>query len=341
MGHAPPATIPDSTLPVKGQLWSVPQHMAIPPVAPAPCSTWSAPRAKLESSPFNFDVDFGPMAPRAKLESSHFDFDVDFDPSYDMPRGRANEPLHGHHGPHPAHHRPAHYHAAHELQHHCGTLPPQQTIDTQHGQLELQHHCGARPPPARVQGVSTVVPRRKAGQAVSDVAASPVNITIETLQRYADVPLSKAATQLGISSTAMKKACRKLGVTRWPYTTTNAKPKPAPQPPKSAVTMHVDSAYVRKLFRKYSGHARIRDFFGEDCANALDRNRAARAAEAHPQRGDGGCSKASADVTVSEAHTPYTSTASEAPTPSDVCAPSSLSSTPQTPFSEHAALSPE
>ena len=371
-----PAAIPDSKLPGEDELWSVPEHMAMPAVAPVPCSTWSAypgqqiPGQQIDMMPQQIDMlpgHAGPelvpsarvhalefpsarmqlphgddsmrqrlasglpnlsMTPRAKPESSHFDFDVDFDPSYGMQRGRGQETLHGQHGHHTAHHCPAQYHAAHELQHHCGTISPQQTHETQPGQLELQHHCGARPPPARVQGVSTVVPRRKAGQTVSDAVASPVNITIETLQRYADVPLSKAATLLGISSTAMKKACRKLGVTRWPYTTTNVRPKPAPQPPKSAVTMHVDSAYVRKLFRKYSGHARIRDFFGEDCANALDRNGAVR--EVLPPHGDGGCSDASADVT-----------ASEAPTPSDVCALSSLSSTPQTPFSEHATLSPE
>jgi hypothetical protein len=107
-----------------------------------------------------------------------------------------------------------------------------------------------------------VIPRRKAGQAGGDVA-SPVSITIETLERYSSVPLSKAAILLGISSTAMKKACRKLGVTRWPYST-HSRAKLPPPPPKSSLTMQVDSAYVRKLFRKYSGHARIRDFdFGE------------------------------------------------------------------------------
>ena len=129
---------------------------------------------------------------------------------------------------------------------------------------------------------------------MSDVS-SPVSITIETLQRYTDLPLSKAATQLGISSTAMKKACRKLGITRWPNMTI-ARAKLAP-PPKSAVTMHVDSAYVRKLFRKYSGYARIRDCLGDDCAGAPDRSGAAQSAQAHPPHRDGGFS----DSTASQA----------------------------------------
>ena len=72
-------------------------------------------------------------------------------------------------------------------------------------------------------GSLTVVPRRKAWQKTADMAA-PVNITLETLRTFADVPLSKAATHLGISPTAMKKACRKLGVTRWPYKSTSAPP---------------------------------------------------------------------------------------------------------------------
>ena len=257
-----PATIPDSKLPGDGQLWAVPQLMSSSAIAAAPRSTWSGykveqmdmmSRQKGIISPAHDREPFAPPAHRRdaelpcvilpqtqqklpdilentrcchKLESSHFDFDF-ADPSYAMP-------------------------------------PPPLQLEAQHSNLlaqDPQPDCG-RPPAPRVQGVSTVIPRRKAGQAGGDVA-SPVSITIETLERYSSVPLSKAAILLGISSTAMKKACRKLGVTRWPYST-HSRAKLPPPPPKSSLTMQVDSAYVRKLFRKYSGHARIRDFdFGE------------------------------------------------------------------------------
>ena len=131
------------------------------------------------------------------------------------------------------------------------------------GDLRLHRHPvddsanrGTPPLTARPLGVSTVIPRRKAGQ-VSSNTASPVSITLETLGLYANVPLSKAATLLGISSTAMKKACRKLGVTRWPYNVpTLAKSGPGKANPSST---QVDSAYVRKLFRKYSGSLRVKE----------------------------------------------------------------------------------
>ena len=277
-----PATIPDSKLPRDGELWNVPQLLAPSATAAAPRSTWSGyqgqqmdmmsrhtgmmsapahgrepfalpahrretelPSVSLSQtrqlSPFpeqrlaRLDGLVGIVDPLAvipentrcchQLESSHFDFDF-ADPSYGIPP----PPLEAHH-----------------------SNPPVQ---------DLQPECG-RPPAARtraggVQGVSTVIPRRKAGQAGGDVA-SPVSITIETLERYSSVPLSKAAILLGISSTAMKKACRKLGLTRWPYMTPSGV-KPPPPPQKSSLTTQVDSAYVRKLFRKYSGHTRIRDF---------------------------------------------------------------------------------
>ena len=131
------------------------------------------------------------------------------------------------------------------------------------GDLRLHTHPvddsanrGTPPLTARPLGVSTVIPRRKAGQ-VSSNTSSPVSITLETLGLYANVPLSKAATLLGISSTAMKKACRKLGVTRWPYNVPTLA-KSAPGKPNPSVTQ-VDSAYVRKLFRKYSGSLRVKD----------------------------------------------------------------------------------
>jgi hypothetical protein len=68
--------------------------------------------------------------------------------------------------------------------------------------------------PDREAAVSKVMPRRKPGQLLQE---APVCITLELLSRLSSVSLAKASTLLGISSTAMKKACRQLGVTRWPH----------------------------------------------------------------------------------------------------------------------------
>ena len=51
--------------------------------------------------------------------------------------------------------------------------------------------------------------------------------------------LSQAADTLGISSTAMKRSCRKLGVARWPYRSGQA----------ASSNAHIDEAYVRKIQR--------------------------------------------------------------------------------------------
>ena len=75
------------------------------------------------------------------------------------------------------------------------------------------------------QAVSTVIPRRKArasaGQSESPSVRrrrmAPVRISLEVLDKLSSLSLSAAAFRLGISPTAMKKSCRKLGVTRWPY----------------------------------------------------------------------------------------------------------------------------
>jgi len=45
----------------------------------------------------------------------------------------------------------------------------------------------------------------------------PVSVTLELLQDLGRHPLHMAAEKLGISATALKGACRKLGISRWPY----------------------------------------------------------------------------------------------------------------------------
>ncbi len=44
-----------------------------------------------------------------------------------------------------------------------------------------------------------------------------MSLTLEILRCYAGIPLYKAASRMGICETALKSACRKLGVKRWVY----------------------------------------------------------------------------------------------------------------------------
>lgn len=42
-------------------------------------------------------------------------------------------------------------------------------------------------------------------------------VTREVLQGYFDLPLGEASKELGVSTTIVKRLCRKLGIARWPY----------------------------------------------------------------------------------------------------------------------------
>ena len=66
------------------------------------------------------------------------------------------------------------------------------------------------PPMLRTAQVVHVFPRRRKGK-------GPVSLTLEILRCYAGIPLYKAASRMGICETALKSACRKLGVKRWVY----------------------------------------------------------------------------------------------------------------------------
>ena len=64
--------------------------------------------------------------------------------------------------------------------------------------------------------VNTIFPRRKQGQHAR-MNSQPVVLNEATLSQLFTLPLHKAAVKLGISATAMKSACRKLGIKKWPY----------------------------------------------------------------------------------------------------------------------------
>ncbi|KAJ1481336.1 hypothetical protein T484DRAFT_1899593, partial [Baffinella frigidus] len=69
---------------------------------------------------------------------------------------------------------------------------------------------------AKVKGVNKIIPRRKAGQR-ERTSTQPVVLDEETLTKLFSIPLHQAAASLGISATALKSACRKLGVHKWPF----------------------------------------------------------------------------------------------------------------------------
>eukprot|EP00286_Rhodomonas_abbreviata_P026554 CAMPEP_0181311698 /NCGR_PEP_ID=MMETSP1101-20121128/13286_1 /TAXON_ID=46948 /ORGANISM="Rhodomonas abbreviata, Strain Caron Lab Isolate" /LENGTH=303 /DNA_ID=CAMNT_0023418467 /DNA_START=101 /DNA_END=1012 /DNA_ORIENTATION=+ len=65
---------------------------------------------------------------------------------------------------------------------------------------------------------AVIFPRRKMGQSRRHDDGKPVSVTLEMIHAISDAPLPCAAKKLGISPTALKKACRTLGISRWPYT---------------------------------------------------------------------------------------------------------------------------
>lgn len=72
--------------------------------------------------------------------------------------------------------------------------------------------------PTEVKKELVIFPRRKAGQSKRQADnEAPVKLTPESLEAIANIPLVAAAKKLGISKTALKNACRNLGLKRWPF----------------------------------------------------------------------------------------------------------------------------
>ena len=75
-------------------------------------------------------------------------------------------------------------------------------------------------PPQRGQcggSLPRILPRRKACTDGTVAPAAPVVVTPELLDGVRGLPLRRAAEVVGVSPTAFKKACRKLGLRRWAY----------------------------------------------------------------------------------------------------------------------------
>ncbi len=69
-----------------------------------------------------------------------------------------------------------------------------------------------------VKAVSFFTRQRKRNPDVNRPPKQAVIITLDDIQARVDMPLDAAALSLGISVTTLKKACRLLGVGKWPYT---------------------------------------------------------------------------------------------------------------------------
>ena len=63
-------------------------------------------------------------------------------------------------------------------------------------------------------------PRRKSGDPRSNHprGRAPLQVDVQALANLSDRPQTEAAKHFGISITALKQICRKLGMERWPYT---------------------------------------------------------------------------------------------------------------------------
>jgi hypothetical protein len=68
-----------------------------------------------------------------------------------------------------------------------------------------------------------IFPRRKPGVDAGMHKSPPVVVTPELLVTLHNLPLNQAAEAIGVSATAFKKACRKLGISRWAYKRGTAK----------------------------------------------------------------------------------------------------------------------
>ena len=84
------------------------------------------------------------------------------------------------------------------------------------GDAVVQYAAGGTTDPAKMR--LQIYPRLKAGQKKRESGTgTAVVVSLEVLNGFADIPLVQVAKKLGISKTALKSACRTLGLERWPF----------------------------------------------------------------------------------------------------------------------------
>jgi hypothetical protein len=107
-------------------------------------------------------------------------------------------------------------------------------------------------------------PRRKRGVG-PEAQQSAIEVSLETVLALQDLPVHEAAGRIGISATALKKACRKLGVNRWSY---RRVPGPPPAAPAHAETPPDDAGWpASPLPRSALANAEASFFGGREFAD--------------------------------------------------------------------------
>ena len=96
------------------------------------------------------------------------------------------------------------------------TRRPPHLLDSKRKTTANDSHLSDAGPRLHKSGPA-IFPRRKAGSIRDSTLAAPVVVTEELVAALAHLPLSHAAATVGVSPTAFKKACRRLGVIRWAY----------------------------------------------------------------------------------------------------------------------------
>lgn len=96
---------------------------------------------------------------------------------------------------------------------------------TQHTSTQHSSSQHSKPPsPEATAGEIGIFPRRKAKEPVDTDKGrarsrnpQPVVVNWDSIKPLYNLPMIEAAAQLGISVTALKAVCRRLGLERWPY----------------------------------------------------------------------------------------------------------------------------
>lgn len=121
--------------------------------------------------------------------------------------------------------------------------PPQPTSRASSSASTDSGPAGAERPRRRGnRSALRLFPRRKAGESDLKALGGPVDLSKEIVDEFVGMSMKEASQKLGISASAMKKACRKLGIQKWPHKSLRA----------SVDVMTYNSAYVRRLYSKYA-----------------------------------------------------------------------------------------
>ena len=100
------------------------------------------------------------------------------------------------------------------------TLPNYRIIPTLYNETQYtseNFNTDAHVPMKSKVACPAITPRRPSCASASHTCVTPVVISLELLDSLRGLPLPFAASSIGVSATAFKKACRRLGVTRWEY----------------------------------------------------------------------------------------------------------------------------